>query len=69
MGFSRQESWSGLTFSSPGDLLDPGIEGIDLVDQKRLLLQATFKLGQLYFASSLLSGFSSFLLLDLSGFS
>ena len=26
MGFSRQESWSGLSFPSPGDLLDPGTE-------------------------------------------
>ena len=26
MGFSRREYWSGLTFSSPGDLPDPGIE-------------------------------------------
>ena len=26
MGFSRQEYWSGLPFSPPGDLLDPGIE-------------------------------------------
>ena len=26
MGFSRQEFWSGLPFSSPGDLLNPGIE-------------------------------------------
>ena len=26
MGFSRQEYWSGLPFSSPGDLTDPGIE-------------------------------------------
>ena len=26
MGFSRQEYWNGLPFSSPGDLLDPGIE-------------------------------------------
>ena len=25
-GFSRQEYWSGLPFSSPGDLLDPWIE-------------------------------------------
>ena len=25
-GFSRQEYWSGLSFSSPGDLPDPGIE-------------------------------------------
>ena len=25
MGFSRQESWSGLPFPSQGDLLDPGV--------------------------------------------
>ena len=25
-GFSRQEYWSGLLFSSPGDLPDPGIK-------------------------------------------
>ena len=26
MGFSRQEYWSGLSFSSPGDLSNPGIK-------------------------------------------
>ena len=26
MGFSSQEYWSGLPFTSPGDLPDPGIE-------------------------------------------
>ena len=26
MGFSRQEYWSGLPYSSPGDLPGPGIE-------------------------------------------
>ena len=26
MGFSRQEYWSGLPCSSPGDLPDPGIK-------------------------------------------
>ena len=26
MAFSRQEYWSGLPFSSPGDLPDPGIK-------------------------------------------
>ena len=26
MEFSRQEYWSGLSFLSPGDLLDPGIK-------------------------------------------
>ena len=31
MRFSRQEYWSGLPFSSPGDLLDLGIEPESLV--------------------------------------
>ena len=26
MGFCRQESWSGLSFPSPGNLPDPGID-------------------------------------------
>ena len=26
MGYFRQEQWSGLSFPSPGDLPDPGIE-------------------------------------------
>ena len=26
VGFSRQDYWSGLPFSSPGDLLNPGIK-------------------------------------------
>ena len=30
-GFSRQEYWSGLSFSSPGDLPDPGIKPMSLV--------------------------------------
>ena len=30
MGFSRQEYWNGLLFSSPGDLPDPGIEPVSL---------------------------------------
>ena len=30
MGFSRQEYWSGLPFSVPGDLPDPGIEPMSL---------------------------------------
>ena len=28
MGFCRQEYWSGLSFPSPGDLPDPGIEPV-----------------------------------------
>ena len=31
MGFSRQEYWSGLPFSSPGDLPDPGIRALSPV--------------------------------------
>ena len=31
--FSRQEYWSGLSFSSPGDLSDPGIKPRYLVLQ------------------------------------
>ena len=30
IGFSRQEYWSGLSFSSPGNLPDPGIEPVPL---------------------------------------
>ena len=31
MGFSRQESWSGLPCPPPGDLPDPGIEPLSLM--------------------------------------
>ena len=30
MGFPRQEYWSGLLFSSPGDLPDPGTPNLSL---------------------------------------
>ena len=30
MGFPRQEYWSGVSFPSPGDLPDPGIEPVSL---------------------------------------
>ena len=30
MGFPRQEYWSGLPFTSPGDLPNPGIEPVSL---------------------------------------
>ena len=33
MGFSRQEYWSGLPFSSPGNLPDPGIKPMSPVLQ------------------------------------
>ena len=31
MGFSRQEYWSGLSYPSPGDLPDPGIEAMSFM--------------------------------------
>ena len=31
MGFSRQEYWSRLPFSSPGDLFNPGIKPVSPV--------------------------------------
>ena len=34
MGFSKQEPWSGLPFSSPGDLPDPGIKPIRIFHSK-----------------------------------
>ena len=33
MGFSRQEYWSELSFTSPGDLPDPGMEPASLTLQ------------------------------------
>ena len=30
MGFSRQEYWTGLLFTSPGDLPNPGVEPVSL---------------------------------------
>ena len=38
MGFSRQEYWSGLPCSPPGDLPDPGIEPISPALQADSLL-------------------------------
>jgi len=32
MGFPRQEDWSGLPFTSPGDLSDPGIKSMSLAE-------------------------------------
>ena len=38
MGFSRQRFWSGLSFSSPGDLPDPGIEPVSSALARRLFI-------------------------------
>ena len=34
MGFSRQENWSGLPCSPPGDLPDPGIKPTSLMSSE-----------------------------------
>ena len=41
MEFPRQESWSGLTFPSPWDRLDPGIKPGSLALQADSLLSET----------------------------
>ena len=35
LGFSRQEYWSGLPFTSPGDLLEPGFESLNKTKRQR----------------------------------
>ena len=39
MGFSRQEYWSGLLFSSPGDLPHPGIKDEALINLQFIFTQ------------------------------
>ena len=38
MGFSRQGFWSGLSFPSPGDLPDPGIELVSSALARRFFI-------------------------------
>ena len=45
MGFPRQEYWSGLPFSSPGDLPDPGIKPGSPALQANSLLSEPFQIG------------------------
>ena len=44
MGFSRQEYWNELLYSSPRDLLDPGMESVSVVSPA---LQAYYLLTEL----------------------
>ena len=48
MEFSRQESWSGLPFSSPTDLPDPGIETGSTVSQGDFFFFTAEPPGKLY---------------------
>ena len=48
MGFSRQEYWSGLSFPSPGDLPDPGIEPGSPAKILRQMLYRLSHQGNLY---------------------
>ena len=43
VGFSRQEYWSGLSFISPGDLPDPGIEPRSLALQADALTSEPYR--------------------------
>ena len=47
MGFPRQEYWSGLSFSHPGDLPDPGIEPESLCCRQILYQGATWEGGRI----------------------
>ena len=38
MGFFRQECWSGLPFSTSGDLPDPGVETVSLTSTGKFLI-------------------------------
>jgi len=42
MEFSRQEYWSGLPFSSPGDLPDPEIE-LGLLHYRQILYSLSYQ--------------------------
>ena len=53
MGFSRQEYWSGLPFSSPGDLSNPGVEPSSPALQEILCLQWRLPAGDSLQADSL----------------
>ena len=62
MGFSRQEYWSGLPFSSPGDIPDPGIRPL------AILWNSTFKWVNLLSFSPLPLASLLFLAIFLSAF-
>ena len=49
MEFSRQEYWSGLPFSSPGDLPDPGIEPVSPVLAGRFFTWEALDFGYLIY--------------------
>ena len=69
MGFSRQEYWSGLPFSSPRDLPDPGIEpGSPTLQADSLPSEPPQKLG-LVVLNSLSFSLSVKLLISLSNMS
>jgi len=66
MGFSRQEYWRGLPFSSPGDLPDPGIRPLAILWNSafkwvNLLSFSPLPLASLLFSAIFLSDFLSFL--------
>ena len=44
VGFPRQEYWSGLSFPSPGNLLDPGIEPTSPRSPARVIVAGSFSM-------------------------
>ena len=50
MGFSRQEYWNGLPFSSAGDLPDPGIKPVSLMSLLCGAQAGSLPLGPIYFS-------------------
>ena len=58
-GISRQESWSGLPFSAPENLLDPGIEPASLAFMYSTALYMTYTRAPVLFKSTVLSSFLS----------
>ena len=54
MGFARQGYWSGLPFSPPGDLPDPGIELVSPISPVSPALQADSLPAEAYWPSSVL---------------
>ena len=54
MEFSRQEYWSELLFSSPGDLPHPGIEPVSPAFQADILPLSTWEVPKVYYQFNLI---------------
>ena len=59
MGFSRQEYWSGLPFTSPGDHPNPGVKALSPTLQADLLLSEPLE-KPLIISDTIINGIFSF---------